>query len=140
MLSLFNGGDCLLEPQLFYSLYLWEHTHTRTNLLKKKKQVTSAWSRIKYKATRTAGGSYSKLALDDTANLLAYFVGMGVRLLCRWIRLCLNITCPWENCNEVDLVNGNLSITISQRAVYIQLQRCLPVIISDLADRAFKFK
>lgn len=49
----------------------------------------------------------------------------GVRLLCRWIRLCLNITCPREMCIEGDLVNGNLSITISRLAVH-SITACLP--------------
>lgn len=94
-------------------------------------QEKSAWSMMKYEATRTAGSSYCKLALDDTANLLAFFIDMDVRLLCRWIRLCLNITSPQENCSEVDLVNGNLSITIIQLAVHsiTSLPAWLPVII-----------
>lgn len=75
--------------------------------------------------------SHCKLALNDTVNLVVYFVGTGVRLLCRWIRVCLNITFPRENDIEVDLVNGNLSITISQLAVHsiTALLAWLPVII-----------
>lgn len=120
MVCVFNGGDCLRQT-----------ASAETHLV----QVTSARSRMKCKAARTS----RDLALDETVNLLVYFVGEGVRLLRRWIRLSLNISCPgevvvgWvgENCDEVDLDNGNLSITISQLAVrsITELPAWLPVII-----------
>lgn len=125
MVPVFNGGDCLLQPPLSLSLGRNTHTHTQVQTASAEAylmQVTSAWSTMKQQGegvnVHAAGCSDCKLALKDTVNLLACFVDAGVRLLCRWIRLCLNITCPRENCNEVDLVNGNLSITISQLAVH----------------------
>lgn len=69
------------------------------------------------KSDHAVGSHYCKFALNYTVNLLVYFVSQGVRLLCRWVRLCLNLTCPQENCSELGLVSGTLSITISHLAV-----------------------
>lgn len=69
------------------------------------------------KSDHTVGSHYCKFALNYTVNLLVYFVSQGVRLLCKWSRLCLNLICPQENCNELSLVSGTLSITISHLAV-----------------------
>lgn len=125
MAPVFNGGDCLLQPPPFsLSLPLSEEEHKpprQKHTIRRRHLPGQGW-RIKRQgqgATMLAAGcSDCKLALNDTVNLLLCFVGLGVKLLCRWIRLCLNITCPWDNCYEVDLVNGNLSITISQLAVH----------------------
>lgn len=69
------------------------------------------------KSDHAVGSHYCKFALNYTVNLLVYFVSQGVRLLCKWSRLCLNLICPQENCNELSLVSGTLSITISHLAV-----------------------
>lgn len=84
------------------------------------------------KCAYAAGCSHCAiLPLNDVVSVLVYFVCGGVKLLCRWIKFCLSTTCPWESSDEVDLVNGNLSITISQLAVHsiTLLPAWLPVII-----------
>lgn len=65
---------------------------------------------------------------------------MDVRPHSRWIRLCLYITFPRDNRAEVDLFNGNPSITTSQPVVHsiTLLPAWLPVIIYWSGRRSFQ--
>lgn len=79
------------------------------------------------KCDGAAGRHYCKFALNDAVDLSVYFVSLGVWLLCRGIRFCLNTTCPQENCNELDSVSGNPPVTISHLTVHsIIAAACLP--------------
>lgn len=84
------------------------------------------------------------MAVGCTHSLSFYLVDFvsisTIRRLYRRIKVCLHTTYPGENCTEVDLVNGNLSIIVSQLTVrsVIALPAWLHVIIYSSGQQSFQ--